>query len=355
MDEFSDTYPFSINESYSAVTSNPLALTVSNPFPEARRRVGGVTSTSGQDVRPRSQYLQAFSLTMEKEFAGGTVLEIAYAGSKGTHLPRRYDVNQPLRDPAARIADGSFPRPFAGFQTINYFAASSNSFYNSGSMTVRRRFSRDLFVRATYTYSKSIDETSNTGGTIAAGFPSAQDSRNLRGERGRSDFDIGHSFVASFIWKPRWTRQVLFREWQLAGTTRAYTGQPFTVKLANYSLDLGEAIRPDRIAKGTSAAPDVDVWFDRAAFPAVPRGSYRFGNAGRNILDGPGTFLLDASLSRRFRLRESNVLQVRGEVFNVPNHTILSLPETRVDVRNGGTISRARAARVFQLGLRMEF
>jgi len=355
MDEFSDTYPFSINESYSATTSNPLALTVSNPYPVARIRVGGIISTSGQDPEPRSQYLQSWSFTVEREFSKGTVLEAAYAGSKGTHLPRRYDVNQPFRDLALRRPDGSFPRPFPVFQGINYFAASSNSIYNSGSLTVRRRFSKELFIRATYTWAKSIDETSNTGGTIAAGFPSAQDSRNLHGERGRSDFDIGHSFVASFIWQPKLSQNPLLRNWQLAGTTRAYTGQPYTVKVGNASLDLGDAVRPDRVAKGTLANPSVDAWFDRGAFPVVPRGSYRFGGAGRNILDGPGMFLFDASLSRRFRFEESKALQLRWETFNLPNHTNLNLPETRVDVLNGATISRARGARVLQLGLRMEF
>jgi hypothetical protein len=355
MDEFSDTYPFSINESYSATTSNPLALTVSNPYPEARRKVTGITSTSGQDVDPPSQYLQAWNLTVEREFTGGAVLEVAYAGSKGTHLPRRYDVNQPLRRLELRQPDGSFPRPFPAFQTINYFAPSSNSIYNSGALTVRRRFSKELFVRAVYTFAKSLDESSNTGGTMPAGFPSAQDARNLRGERGRSDFDVGHSFVASFIWQPKFSRHLLLRNWQLSGTSRAYTGQPFTVKVANYSLDLGDAVRPDRIATGTLPNPSVDAWFDRSAFPPVPRGAYRFGSAGRNILDGPGAFLFDTSLSRRFRLGESKAFQLRWETFNLPNHTNLSLPETKVDVLNGASISKAKSGRVFQLGLRMEF
>ncbi|MBN8729633.1 MAG: carboxypeptidase regulatory-like domain-containing protein [Acidobacteria bacterium] len=355
LDEYSDTYPFSINESYSATSSNPLLLTVSDPYPVAKRRVGGITSTAGQQIDSRDQYLQSWNLTLERDFGKGTVLEVAYAGSKGTHLPRRYDINQPLRLLEVRNADGSFPRPFPAFQTINYIAASSNSTYNSGSLTIRRRFSKQMFVRAAYTWAKSIDESSNTGGTIAAGFPSAQDSRNLHGERGRSDFDIGHSFVASFIWTPKLTNNLMLRNWQVAGTTRAYTGQPFTPKVANVSLDLGEAVRPDRIAKGTLDTPTVDAWFDRAALPTVPRGSYRFGNSGRNILDGPGIFLLDASLSRRFRFSESGAFQFRLESFNMPNHTNLSLPETRVDVLNGATISKARAARVFQLGLRMEF
>jgi hypothetical protein len=355
MDEFSDTYPFSINESYSASSSNPLLLTVSAPYPASRKKVTGITSTSGGETAPQSQYLQAWNLTVERDFWHGTSLEIAYAGSKGTHLVRRYDLNQPLRRPDLKLPDGTFPRPYPAFQTINFFLAGSNSIYNSGSVTLRRRFGKQMFLRASYVWAKSLDESSNTGGTIAAGFPSAQDSRNLRLERGRSDFDIGHSFVASFIWTPQLTRNLFLRNWQLAGTTRAYTGQPFTPKVGNYSLDLGDAVRPDRAAKGTLEEPSVDAWFDRSAFPVVPRGSYRFGSSGRNILDGPGAFSLDASVSRRFMLAERTAFQVRAECFNLPNHTNLNLPETKVDVLNGAVISKAKGARTFQLGLRLEF
>jgi len=349
-DEYSDTYPFSINESYSASTSNPLLLTVSSAYPEARRKVGGLTTTNGQEVNPPSQYLQSWSLSLEREFAQGTVLEVAYAGSKGTHLPRRYDVNQPYRSQELRQV-----RPFPAFSTINIISNGSNSIYNAGSVTMRRRFSKQLFIRAAYTYAKSIDESSNTGGTIQYNFPAAQDSHNLKGERGRSDFDIGHSFAASFIWQPGFSRRLLLRNWQISGTSTIYTGPPFTPKVANYSYDNGEASRPDRIATGALPDPSVDQWFDRTAFPVVPLGSYRFGSSGRNILDGPGAFSVNTSLSRRFKLAESRALQLRMESFNLPNHTNFNLPENRVDIISGGSISRAKSARVFQLGLRLEF
>ena len=349
-DEYSDTYPFSMNESYSATTSNPLLLTVSNPYPEAKRKVGGLTTTSGQDIDPQSQYLQSWNLTLEREFAQGTVLEIAYAGSKGTHLPRRYDVNQPYRSQELRQV-----RPFPAFSTINIISGGSNSIYSSGAVTIRRRFSKQLFIRAAYTYSKSIDESSNTGGTIQYNFATAQDARNLKGERGRSDFDIGHSFAASFIWQPGFSRNLLLRNWQISGTSTIYTGPPFTPKVANYSYDNGEASRPDRLAKGTLASPSVDQWFDRTAFPVVPLAAYRFGSSGRNILDGPGAFNVNISLSRRFKFAESKAFQFRMESFNLPNHTNLNLPENRVDILSGGSISRSKSARVFQLGLRLEF
>jgi hypothetical protein len=127
------------------------------------------------------------------------------------------------------------------------------------------------------------------------------------------------------------------------------------VRVANYSLDLGDAVRPDRVAQGTVDDPSQEQWFDRSAFPAVPRGAFRFGNSGRNILDGPGAFLLNLGLSRRFKVSEGAALQYRWEIFNVPNHTNFNLPENNVDVRNGGTITRAKDARVHQLGLRLEF
>src|SRR6266567_3418020 len=321
MDEYSDTFPFSINESYSAVTNTPTALTVSNPFPAARRSVGGVTSTYGGPAEPRTQYLQSYNLTVEREFGRGTVIEIGYARSKGTHLQRRYDLNQAGRDQASRSL-----RPYAGFSGINIIADGSNSIYNSGAITVRRRFSDRFNVRAAYTFAKSIDETSNTGGTIQYNFSVAQDSRNLKGERGRSDFDIGHTFSSTFSWSPAFSRNIVLRSWQIAGTGILYTGPPFTPRVANFNYTNGEASRPDRIAKGTLATPTVDQWFDRKAFPVVPLASYRFGSSGRNILDGPGTVSVNLKVSRQFTVAESTKLELRAESFNLPNHPNFNLP-----------------------------
>ena len=350
LDEYSDTFPFSINETYTAVATDPTSVTVSNAFPVARRSVGGTTSSTGGPAEPQTQYLQTYSLTVEREIGKGTVIEAAFAGSKGTHLQRRYDLNQPGRNREDRTL-----RPYSGFGTINITSDSSNSIYNSGALTVRRRFSRTLSMRASYTYAKSIDESSNTGGTIQYNFSSAQDSRNLKSERGRSDFDIGHSFTSSMVWSPRLGRNVVVKDWQFSGTATAYTGQPFTPRVANFNFANGEASRPDRLAKGSVETPDIDRWFDRSVFPVVPTGAYRFGSSGRNILDGPGTFMINASLSRRIALSEGIALQIRAESFNLPNHPNFNLPENRVDIISGGTIVRAKNNRNFQLGARFEF
>jgi len=177
----------------------------------------------------------------------------------------------------------------------------------------------------------------------------------LKGERGRSDFDIGHSFAASFMWTPAFSRNRIARDWQLAGAATIYSGPPFTPKLGTFDYTNGGASRPDRVAKGMLDHPTVDQWFDRTAFPAVPPGSFRFGTSGRNILDGAGTVAINMSLSRRIRFRESRSLQLRVETFNLPNHPNFNLPENRVDILSGGSISRAKNNRTLQLGARLEF
>ena len=158
------------------------------------------------------------------------------------------------------------------------------------------------------------------------------------------------------MWSPVFGhRKRLLNGWQVAGTSNIYTGPPYTPKTANFNYTNGEASRPDRIASGMLDNPTIDQWFDRTAFPVVPVGSYRFGTSGRNILDGPGTMNINLAVSRRIIFGESKALQFRVESFNTPNHPNFNLPENRVDILSGGTITRAKANRSMQLGMRLEF
>jgi hypothetical protein len=147
----------------------------------------------------------------------------------------------------------------------------------------------------------------------------------------------------------------LLKGWQLAGTGTAYSGQPFTPQLSGPSADLGQATRPDRLANGALPNPSPNLWFNLAAFQAVPDSAFRYGNSGRNILDGPGTLALNLSLSKEFRIRERARAQFRWETFNFTNHTDLSLPNDTLDKANAGTITKNKPARVMQLGLRVQF
>ena len=355
-DGFSDTFPFLNTLTFNASPANPLALTVSNPFPDALAKTAGVATTSALPPNNPTQYLQTWNLTVEHDLGRGTVLELGYSASKGTHLPRAYNLNQQPIYPGAGVG----PRPYPAFTTITIFADQSNSTYQSGSATLRRRLNRKMFVRASYSFAKSLDFTSNTGGVVAGNFPSAQNSYDLAQERGRSDFDVRQSFLSSFIWAPELARgsfltRWLLKGWQISGTATAYSGSPFTPKLANFDITTGGAARPDRVATGTLAKPSPDAWFDRAAFPSVPLKAFRFGTSGRNVLDGPGTFSLNTGLSRTFPYRETLRAQFRLEAFNVTNHANFNLPNTQVDTISGATITAAKNPRQIQVAIRLSF
>ena len=246
---------------------------------------------------------------MERELGGGTVLEAAYAGSKGTHLPRQYTLNQQPLIPGVKAG----PRPIPVFGSIATFADISNSIYNSGHGDAAAPPFRSALLPG-HVRLRQVDRRQfQHRGRGAADYPVAQNSYDLGAERGRSAFDVGHTFAASFIWRPKISRNQFLRDWQVSGTTTAYTGPPFTPKVANFDITTGGAGRPDRIAKGTLANPSPDQWFDRTAFPVLPLGAFRYGDSGRNVLDGPGTFALNTSLSRRFRLGETKAVQFRWE------------------------------------------
>jgi hypothetical protein len=125
--------------------------------------------------------------------------------------------------------------------------------------------------------------------------------------------------------------------------------------VTNVNLNLGEANRPNRIAKGTVPDPNADRWYDVAAFPAVEQGAFTFGDSGRNILDAPGRIEMNLSLFKNFRLRERSNLQFRWEVFNALNHPNLGLPITAVNAANAATIPTADNGRLMQFGLRFAF
>jgi hypothetical protein len=343
-------FPYSISQSFTSSTSNLANLiTLANPVPASLAKVSGITSSNGWEVYAPSPYLQSWNFTIERELAKGVAIEAGYNASKGTHLGRKYDVNQQIHTPSAAT------RPYAGYGDIEYYSFGGNSSYQAGTFTLRKRFDRGLFFRANYTYGKSIDVNSGLNYAGDGGYQGAQDSRNLKSERGRSDFDIRHVFSMNFAYLLPFRQNVLLRGWQLAGSGTMRSGQPFTPQLSGPSADLAQATRPDRLANGSVPNPSPNMWYDLNAFAIVPDTAFRFGSSGRNILDGPGAINLNLALSKQFRFRERGRVQFRWEAFNLTNHTNFQLPAVNIDKSNAGTITNANDARVMQLGLRCDF
>jgi hypothetical protein len=386
-------FPFSNNETYNRLASNPNIVTLSDPFPVSRKTEGGVTNSNGYDVHAPTGDLLSYNLTVERDLGGGTAIEVGYVGSKGTHLGRRYDINQPIRTLALYQAGATFPRPYTGLNAINFYSFGSNSSFNSGQISLRKRGRGGLFYRVNYSFSKSIDDASQISDASDGGFGGAQNARDLKSERGRSDFDRSHTFTAAFSWQlPVGRRhrflagagapvQAVLGGWQMSGTVVLYSGQTFTVTSADFDAAVGESQRPNRLGSGAQAdlagqgRRGVDYpWFNITDFERVPRclardqcqpsphgfSPFQFGNAGRNILEGPGTGYANLSLTKNFRLKERRNFQFRYEVFNITNHPNFRLPNRQFNTTTGGLISsvteRGRGGpRVMQLALKFEY
>jgi hypothetical protein len=394
--DLQNSFPYATVENYSRNANRTDLVTLSNPFPTERLTVGGTNQSRGYDTSPPTGYLQSYNLTVEREIGTGTVVEIGFMGSKGTHLGRQYDINQPHRSMEAYLAGipvvSLRPYPFLN-GAVNYYSFGVNSIYNSGQFVVRRRGRGGTFYRFSYIYSKSIDNASQITGTSDGGFAGAQDPHNFKAERGRSDWDRGHMVMVAFSYQVPFGRgrqflnsagglvQALIGGWQLAGTGSFSTGAPITVTSADVDQNLGESARPDRLATGI---PDeiadqrrgIDYpWFQKDAFEKVPRCAsvaegcapspngflpFQFGNSGRNILDGPGLAYMNMSLMKNFRFHDRKNFQFRFESFNIMNHPNFQLPNIQFNSTGGGLIVAATGtgrggARVFQSSLKFEF
>ena len=396
----SNQFPFAVVQNFVGVAGRPNLVSLQSPFPDARERLAGTTTVRGYDLNPSTGYLQSWNFTVERALFGSTTLEMDYRGSKGTHLIRRYDFNQPYRTADSFVGGQGFLRPIPEWNAIQIFNTGSNSNYNAFNVSWRKRSRGGLFWRVNYSFSKTIDDASQANGRSEGGFAQALDSRNLRLDRARSDWDRRHVFtmVGNYQlpfgrgrrWGKGWNRvaNAVLGGWQLSGTAAAYTGASLTVTTANPAINLGESLRPNRLANGRVSAQSGSgkkgtdfPWYDLNAFRAVPScvelesdvfdcgvqedgfTPFAFGNSGRNILDGPGLVSINGGLTKNFVLKEGHRLQVRLEAFNVANRTNFIIQRemqpfnapTAGLLSAVGNVGRGGGPRVWQYALKYRF
>ena len=385
-------FPFSVNQTFARLGTDTSLVTLANPFPDVRATEGNSTNSNGYDPRPKLGDLQSWNFTIERELATGWAMELGYVGSKGSHLGRQYDINQPLRTMALYQANIAFPRPISGINTINYYSFGANSSYNAGQLSLRRQL-RGAFVRFNYSFSKSIDDASQISGNSTGGFAGAQNARDLKAERARSDFDRRQVVTAvfstplpfgrgrKFLAGARGWRHGLVGGWQMSGSATYYSGQALTITSANVDTALGESLRPNRIGSGIqeemagAGRRGVDYpWYKLTDFEPVPRCASRtscevspngfqpfaFGNSGRNVLDGPSQQFINMAMLKNFRMKERKNFQLRYELFNILNRPNFQLPERQFNALGGGYITavvdRGRGGpRVMQVAVKYEF
>lgn len=303
-------------------------------------------------------YMQQWSLNVGRELVPNLVTEIGYVGSKGTKLDNARDFNQ------ARLGPGTAAsrRPFPTVSTITQYLSGANSNYHSFQFKTEKRMSSGLSFLSSYTWSKSIDVSSRWGNAV-------QNSYDINAERGLSDFDVRHRWSLSYTYELPFGQgrhflgstnrlgQAILGGWQLSGILSLQTGNPMTAVISQDRANIGAGNqRPNLIGdpnlkgKGTP-----ERWFNTQAFALPAAGT--FGNAGRNVIQGPPVKNMDLALTKRFPVTEGQSLQFRAEMFNFTNHPNWDRPDLTFDGRTFGRIlsSNVYSMRQIQFALKYYF
>ena len=292
-------------------------------------------------------HTQQWHLGFQYQLPAQTLLDVSYAGSHGSDLYGMYNGNQAQPNVQFCTTNGNTPsncptaprRPFPAVDSgIDTLRANDISNYDSLQVRLEKRFSQGLEFEAAYTYSHALDDASSASlGSLNNG--DFRDELYPGIEYGNADFDVRHRFVVSYIYELPFGRgkafgrnasgalNQLIGNWQVAGITTAQAGNWFTItdSVTNVSTSDGGGavgffeVRPNLIGNPNSKPCVTGTLFNTCAF-ADNATFFTFGNAGRNIVRGPGLQDWDFSIFKTFPVREEMRFEFRTEFFNIWNH-----------------------------------
>lgn len=292
-------------------------------------------------------YVQQWHLGFQYQLPAQMLLDISYAGSHGSNLYGMYNGNQAQPNEEFCTTNGNTPqncptaprRPFPAVDaSIDTLRANDFSNYNALQVHLEKRFSGGLQFGVSYTYSHSLDDASSASlGSLNNG--DFRDQYYPWLEYGSSDFDVRHRFVANYAYELPFGQGKRFGadagkvlnqfigNWQIAGIITAQTGNWFTITDAVTNVSTADGggtvgyyeVRPNVVGNPNGKPCVAGTLFNTCAF-ADNTTFFTFGNAGRNIVRGPGLQNWDFSVFKIFPVREQMHFEFRAEFFNIWNH-----------------------------------
>ena len=346
-----------------------------------------------------SGYVQQWNLAVQREITGNLVAEVAYAGSKITHvgipdtninqltveqLAQGNALLQQVPNPyfgqiprSSSLGDPTIPRaqllrPYPRFTTVSLYRNNvGNTSYHALQAKLEKRLSRGLAFLVSYTRSKLIDDAGQVfDASIQTGpvgnFPVA-DSFNRALEKDVSTGDIPNVFVTSFTYELPIGRgrrfnlagvaDKLLGGWNVAGMILLQSGLPVPVtQVTNFNAFAGFGTQRPNVLRNPNLSGSERTtgrWFDTSALAVAPQ--FTLGNSSRNPVRGPGYRTADIAFIKRTYFGEVSNVEFRTEMFNLTNTPPLSNPNGVLGNAAFGTITSAGDPRVIQFGLKLNF
>ena len=304
------------------------------------------------DTRKLYPTVTQYSLTVEKQLPGLTVLSVSYVGNTARHLDQSPNINQP--QPNAAVAAGAVNvntvRPYKGYAAINYDIRSASANYNSVQVDARRHFKNGFLFEAAYTYSRSLGSQVGQSQFVNETGPTAYD-------RPQS-FTINYVYDLPFFHGSRSLAANTLGGWEISGVSTFQSGTPVTVTISADRAGVGNTgQRPDITGSVTYQHGNINHYFSTANFSQPALGT--FGNLGLNTIRQPGLNSTQFNLSKKATFHPIGDTPVtakfEGEFFNLFNHPAFNGVGTTVGASTFGKITSALDPRNIAFKLKFSF
>jgi hypothetical protein len=344
--------PFSVSRTLTASQMRAAGATFANPFGSllnpfpldlSRRTFTGTPDVEPVDPAFQTAYSYQYNLSIQRELPWSLLVELAYVGTNSFKQNRERELNIAEITPDASLDNLQERRLFPELGSIPIQESTGRARYDAAQVRLSRRFRSGLAFDVSYVFSKTLDN-----GSVAS-----LDFTPGPNRWARSDYDRRHNFVVNYTYEfPGTSRRGLVGQllngWKLGGIGQIRSGLPLAIsQLDDPTLTgasragipdfVGPFIRYNPRQFRTIVVDGVPIsgnfLFDPNAFRAVPLddpAGARAGNLGRNVFDGPGLNLWDLTIIKRFKLTESQNLEVRADIRNLFNRALFDVPDITV-------------------------
>jgi outer membrane receptor protein involved in Fe transport len=370
---------------------------------------GAPPTLYGTPLIYKTPYTEQFSLDVQQSVNPTLTLDVGYFGDHGTHLPGVVDINEIQPGAFTQTSIGysqvagctSFSsqaceaplnqiRPYLGYNAINMVENIFNSNYNSLQAKVTKKFGGKSMIDANYTWSRSLTNAQSDSGSAP------QNTYNLAAEYGPSDYNRNSILTIDGVYELPWKKDQqdlvgrIVGGWEVTGVYAVSSGLPLTATMSpngsaisyggltsvyngqtNGGVPTDDAglgvlggslatLRPNQVLKPNNGYGQASLktrlhWFNQTAFTAPSVTGFQVGNEKRGVVNGPGYNRLDVGIFRDFKLTRGYVFTLRGEGFNVLNHTNWGTIGTVANTSTFGQATSTRDPRILQVAGKINF